>query len=723
VFVRKIIHLNGYEYMSEKPVPRDPGRDENPPGTPAGPGDHPSLGSPGWRLVRQSPEWDEAWLAAMAVDEDPSDPDLCEDPDNAPPSGMDDAQLDALIAEAREAAADHARAEAEMAALGHAAVLGAIGSVAAGRRGPGMPGSAERFPGTDASPAAGFASGQPLDVAPGGVVLASFLEDAAGDGDRYAGATDDELVGVICAHDRVEAHASARKHAAIAELIRRRAAPGCPLEGQAQMPAGWEEFTPAELAAALGESRDGAGQLLALAYALEVALPGTKEAFRSGALSQRKAAIIAWATDLLDPEEARKAEAMVLGRAGQLTPGGLRATIQRAVMEVAPDKARKRREHDAKRTRVERWAEPSGNYGLAGRELPPAEVLAADQRVTAWAEELRKAGFEGSTDQLRARAYLDILLGTDSRPLGRSPDGTDSQDTGTRGADTTPGQDTGNGPHDQAGPSGQGGQGPSDPSDPPGPRTPAPAGPLAGVIPPGFAGRVTLTIPAATILDLADRPGELAGIGPVDPGLARDLAAAAARNPRSTWCVTVTDSQGHAIGHGCARPAPASGHHKRDKPGAPGGPDPPGRPRFTFTPASQPGPPGGYGTWRFSTGIPGQRDLLIDIGPLPVGECDHRHQAKGHEPGVMLRHLAEVRHATCTGPGCRRPAARSDFEHNIPYEAGGRTCLCNGNPKCRHDHRIKQDPRWQTEQLPSGQVRWAAPSGREYTTEPTRYPV
>jgi hypothetical protein len=49
------------------------------------------------------------------------------------------------------------------------------------------------------------------------------------------------------------------------------------------------------------------------------------------------------------------------------------------------------------------------------------------------------------------------------------------------------------------------------------------------------------------------------GIGPVDPDLARDLAQAAARNPRFTWCVTVTDSQSHAIGHGCARPAPADG--------------------------------------------------------------------------------------------------------------------------------------------------------------------
>jgi hypothetical protein len=122
------------------------------------------------------------------------------------------------------------------------------------------------------------------------------------------------------------------------------------------------------------------------------------------------------------------------------------------------------------------------------------------------------------------------------------------------------------------------------------------------------------------------------------------------------------------------------------KPDKPDGPDPPGRPRFTFTPAGQPGPPGGgEGSWRFSTGIPGQRDLLLDIEPVPTEGCDHRHQAKGHDPGVKLRHLSQVRHATCTGPGCQRPATHCDFEHNIPYEAGGRTCLCNGNPKCRFD--------------------------------------
>jgi hypothetical protein len=186
----------------------------------------------------------------------------------------------------------------------------------------------------------------------------------------------------------------------------------------------------------------------------------------------------------------------------------------------------------------------------------------------------------------------------------------------------------------------------------------------------------TSTMICAQTLSAADPDVE---IGPVEPDLARDLTRGAARNPRTTWCVTVIDSQGHAIGHGCARPAPAS-FTKRHKPDTPCGPDPPGGPSFTFTPADEPGPPGGYGTWLFSTGIPGQRDMLVKIGPISTDPCDHRHQANGHDPGVMLRHLAQIRYATCTGPGCQRPATRADFEHNTPYETGGRSCLCNGNP-------------------------------------------
>jgi len=636
----------------------------------------------GWRrLLPSGTDWmdDEQWAAYLADEPVDLGPDL--DPDEPPEFSR--AEMAAIITECRQITEDEARAAALAARMGTTGALAAIGATL-GRRGPGQPGSAERFPGEYAGPAGAFATGMALDAAPGGVELALFAADAAGTGDRYEGASDDELVGAICAWDRAEAHMAARKHAAIAEFIRRRPLPGCPLEGEAQMPEGWEEFVPDELAPALAASRGGAEVLLDLSWALEVQLPGTRAAFRSGILNRGKAEIIAQATALLDPAEARAAEALVLDRAGRLTPGGLRAAIARAVMQVAPDKARKRREEAAKDARVERWAEASGNAALVGRELPPAEVLAADQRVTGWAKELRKAGLPGSMDELRARAYLDILLGTDSRPAPP-----------TGGGDGDPG-----------------------PGAPPGP---APAGPPAGLVPAGFAGRLNLTIPLTTVLDLADRPGELGGIGPIDPALARDLARSAACHPRSTWCVTVTDQDGHAIGHGCARPEAGGRAPPRATGEAAAGEV--GRSGFAFSADDGHGPPGGYGTWRLATGIPGQRDQIIALEPIATDHCDHRHQAQGHDPGVTLRHLSEVRHTTCTAPTCRRPAARSDFEHNIPYEAGGRTCMCNGGPKCRHDHRVKQDPRWKVEQLTPAVIRWTTPSGRQYTTEPTRYPI
>ena len=511
----------------------------------------------------------------------------------------------------------------------------------------------------------------PLDVLPGCAALAVAADAAAGADGRFAGVSEAELVGVVCAWDRVEAHAGARKLAAIAELARRGPAPED------------AEFTADQVAYALAESRGRAGDLIDLAQTLGTRLPGTAAALDDGTISRYKAEIIARATALLDDAGARAAEDKVLDRAARLTPGGLRAAIAAAVMEVAPEKAKERREAAAKDARVERWAEDSGNAALMGCELPPDEVLAADQRITAWAKELRQAGLEGDMDVLRARAFLDLLLGKDSRPRHD-----------TRGGE------------DSAGP-GSGGSGPD---------TPLPsAGPAGGAVSGGFAGRVTLTVPLATVTGLADRPGDLAGIGPVDPWLARDLAAAAAQNPKTTWCVTVTGQDGHATGHGCARPEPSS-HTKH------AGPGPPGQTGFTFTPASRDGPPGGHGTWRLRTPGDGP-DLIITLESLTTDPCDHRHQASGHDPGVTLKHLTQVRHATCTSPVCRRPAAQCDVEHNTPYEAGGRTCRCNTGPKCRHDHRLKQHPRWRVDQLPDGTFRWTTPSGRTYTTEPTRYPI
>ena len=428
-----------------------------------------------------------------------------------------------------------------------------------------------------------------------------------------------------------------------------------------------------------------------MGWHLATRLGATLDALADGVITRGKAELIVRLTQFLSDDEARAVEAKILGRAGRLTPGGLRSALARAVMEVAPETARQRREAAAKTARVERWAEDSGNAALMGRELPPDEVLACDQQISWWAGELKKAGLEGGMDELRARAFLDLVLGKDSRPRDPRAAGTTGQDAAGRD-----GGDSDGGAAQQppgAGPDGSG----------------------AG----GFAGRVTLTVPLATLLGLDQRPGEIPGIGPIDPWLARDLADAAAANPKTTWCVTVTDQHGHAIGHGCARPEPTS---RRTRAGPPGGHQARDGPGFTFTPAGEDGPAGGYGRWRLQTPGPAP-GLVIDLDSVTTDPCDHRFQARGHDPGVRLRHLSQVRHATCTSPVCRRPARNCDFEHNKPYEAGGRTCLCNGGPKCRNDHRLKQDPRWKVDQLPDGTFRWTTPSGRSYDTEPTRYPI
>ena len=63
-----------------------------------------------------------------------------------------------------------------------------------------------------------------FDVLPGGAALA-VAADAAAEEDRFDGVPEGELVGLLCAWDRVEAHAASRKLAVISELARRNPAP------------------------------------------------------------------------------------------------------------------------------------------------------------------------------------------------------------------------------------------------------------------------------------------------------------------------------------------------------------------------------------------------------------------------------------------------------------------------------------------------------------------
>ena len=154
---------------------------------------------------------------------------------------------------------------------------------ARGGGGRGRPARRGSFPGESASRAAGFGTGMAWDVTPGCAQLAvaadAAVDAAAGRVTAFGGVADHELVGLVCAFDRAEAHMAARKLVAIAEVFRRNPEDGFePAPGQ--MPAVVHEFTREQLAYALGESRAAGG--LAADGGVAPGHPARRHAGRAG---------------------------------------------------------------------------------------------------------------------------------------------------------------------------------------------------------------------------------------------------------------------------------------------------------------------------------------------------------------------------------------------------------------------------------------------------------
>ena len=463
------------------------------------------------------------------------------------------------------------------------------------------------------------------------------------------------------------------------------------------------------------------------------------------------------------------------------------------------------------------YREKSGAAGLTGRDLPADQTLAAYANVNARAAEYKKSRvFTGAgMDQLRATAYLDLLngltaderiaygeLATETKADAETNDdaGVDFDYDGDPPADDSPADsprpghpdaadsdcpchecdgsclppddcgpdDCGPddcGPQDSCGPDGGGHGGAdsvgSEPRGDDGPgASPSPSASQSPFLSRGPIGRspalTDLVLPLVTLLDLAERPGEGHGLGPLDPDLCRSLAALAMVSPRTTVCVTVTDSDGVAIGHGCVRPGRRTGPLTVDwrpplvalparinltvtaarlaelagKPGSLGGPASPTA-RAPDSPAfarsgipnslGAPGDPDWCGTWGLT--LPSGLECAVRLEPVPTLECDHRHESHAYQPNDTLRHLVQIRDHNCTFPSCSRHARESDFEHAAPYHKGGRTCMCNAGARSRKCHRVKQSPGWKVTQPSPGWHRWTTPSGRSYEQEPWRYPI
>ena len=233
---------------------------------------------------------------------------------------------------------------------------------------------------------------------------------------------------------RLASWAAAMELDAVTDLWRRRTAE------QEAGDTGAAVHADSELAAALTLTRHAADNLLDLAVAL-ARLPLTRAALATGDIDLPRATVIADELTGLTDAHAAVVEATVIGAAAAQTTGQLRAATHRAVLAADPNAARKRKKEALRQARVERWTEPAGTAAIAGRDLPPAEVLAADANLTALAKQLKAAGAEGTLDTLRAKIYLALLTGTPvAALLPASPrsspnaDGSGSPDGDRRGS-------------------------------------------------------------------------------------------------------------------------------------------------------------------------------------------------------------------------------------------------------------------------------------------------
>ena len=514
--------------------------------------------------------------------------------------------------------------------------------------------SANPGPSDAADPGPSDTAGPPPAGPPRPVTPASAAVRIAG-GAGPAQLGDNALLGLIRGWRRVASLAAAAELAAVQEFSRRR-------HDQAKAAGAWDstavDAADVELAAALTLTTRGV-QLLMDRAAMLHELPATATALAAGQIDWPRALVLINGLAGQDPTLVRRIEDQLIGRAPQQTSGQLRAALNRALLAADPEAAERRRQNEEEHTRIERGPEPGGVTALlAGRCLPVTETVTAWNRITAMARQLRAAGADGSLDQLRVHVYLALLNGQ---------------------AITVP-------PAEASLP---------DLTDPPA-RNPDPPGRTAEVKPGQLTGHINLTVPLGNLAGIANGPGHLGGFGPITGSAARQLADRALGQPGVRWCVTVTDDQGQALGHGCAtRIRPISG------------------------------PPGGTGdraSGRAATGESGWQ-FNVKLTALAGVNCEHARESPHYRPPPSLWHLVQIRNACCTAPGCRMAASVCDDDHTAPFDQGGRTCECNVGPLCRHHHRVKQAGGWRLTQPEPGVFAWDTPSGRSYITGPTHHTV
>ncbi|WP_328458996.1 HNH endonuclease signature motif containing protein [Amycolatopsis sp. NBC_00438] len=89
-----------------------------------------------------------------------------------------------------------------------------------------------------------------------------------------------------------------------------------------------------------------------------------------------------------------------------------------------------------------------------------------------------------------------------------------------------------------------------------------------------------------------------------------------------------------------------------------------------------------------------------------------------YKPPADLDDYIRVRARTCQTPGCNNPAQFGDIDHTTDWQHRGETSEVDLRGKCRHHHKLKDEPGWTYLAGPGGTSIIKTPAGRIYTSEP-----
>ena len=260
----------------------------------------------------------------------------------------------------------------------------------------------------------------------------------------------------------------------------------------------WSHAAHTEIATHLACSATTAAQYVEVGVALRERLPHTRAAFAAGDIDYTKARRIATATTGFSNPVTATVEAAAVAFADRCAPAGFATELEDLLIRTAPDEyAQLRKDAAARQRRLRRR-----NRGTTHRieaDLAPHEAAAVWQRVAEVAATVC-AHDPRDTQHRLVDAYLALMHGEDhlACTCGRS--------------DCT-----------------------ADPT-PPSRRTPL----------------VQITVDAQSLLGLRSEPAYLPGHGPIDPDLARELAAGA------TWQPILTELVDLAVAAGILTPEQAA---------------------------------------------------------------------------------------------------------------------------------------------------------------------